>query len=438
MKRKFTAVIVWFMSLRLAGKASIIVLTAILVSGIFWQLLRNKSQVPVYQTAVAEKGALVVSVTASGRVAATNITGVNTQVTGVVRRIFVADGNTVSAGQQLVEISPDLASQQAAAQARAAYQSAKNSLESAKVSYYTLQSDLLTKWKIYKALAESSAYQNSDGSPRATERTLPEFVVAQNDWLTAEAKYKNQTAVVSQSQSAYNSAWLSYKLSSPVVVAPVSGKISGLSVQAGSLISSGGGGTDTSIASGGQKIANIISDALPQVTVNLTEIDVPRVAVGQKATITLDAFADKTFTGKVISVDTSGAVSSGVTSYPAVIVLDTDPGNIYPNMSAQVAIITQAKNGVLLVPVSSVQHSAGDSSVRVMRRGGSIESVAVTVGLASDTQVEIVSGLSAGDVVITGQTTDGTARNSSQSVSPFSPFGAGRGNFGGAGVRVAR
>ena len=82
-------------------------------------------------------------------------------------------------------------------------------------------------------------------------------------------------------------------------------------------------------------------------TVNLTEIDVVKVAIGDKATVTLDAFPDKTFTGKILSVDTVGSITSGVTNYPTVIALDVQNKEMLSNMSASSSIITDVKNDVL-------------------------------------------------------------------------------------------
>lgn len=278
--------------------------------------------------------------------------------------------------------------------------------------------------------AQSSAYQNPDGTPKTDQRQLTDFTTKNDDWLSAEAKYKNQEGVVAAAQTSLSSAWASYRQASPVIYAPISGTISGLSLQVGSVLTAQ---TSTTGSSTSQRIANIKTAAAPSITVNLTEIDVPKIKIGNKATVTLDALSGKTFTGKVVSVDTTGSVSSGVTTYPAVIELDNDNGSIYPNMSAQANIITRIKNDVLLVPLASVQTQNGQSFVRVMQNGQVVQK-SVETGLSSTTQTEIISGLSEGDNVVISSVSPSSGSGSSAGTSPFGLFGGGR-NAGGGAVR---
>jgi len=181
----------------------------------------------------------------------------------------------------------------------------------------------------------------------AVERELPEndptYIQENSDWLAAEAKYKNQQAVVSQAQAAVNSAWLSYQLTSPIITAPVSGTIVGLNFVPGMVI--GSSSTTTS-----QRVAVIRTEGTPIASFNLSELDVPVVKPGQKATIELDSLPDKTFTGKVMSVDWLGTITNGVTNYPVIIQFDTSSEKVLPNMAASANIIIEVKDNVLLVP----------------------------------------------------------------------------------------
>ena len=164
---------------------------------------------------------------------------------------------------------------------------------------------------------------------------------------------------------------------------------------------------------------------------------VPTVAIGDRATISLNAYPDKTFTGKVVSIDTVGAVTSGVTTYPTVIKFDTDTSTILPNMAVTANIITATKNDVLMVPTTSIQQNATDGTnyVQVMKNGIPTQ-VAVQTGLASDTDTEIVSGLSEGDTVVTATINTAAATTSTTTASPFSALTGGRGGAGGAAFRT--
>ncbi|MBP7967223.1 efflux RND transporter periplasmic adaptor subunit [Candidatus Woesebacteria bacterium] len=384
-----------------------------------------------YQTAKVEKGTLTVSVTSSGQVSSTNNAAVTTQSSGVITTIYATNGTSVNAGDKIAEITLDQQGQQKYMQALSSYQSAQNSLASAKTKKLTLQAMMFDKWDTFKELAESGTYQNSDGTPNYQNRALPEFHIPEKEWLAAEADYKNQEKIIAQSQTALSSSWYSLQQSSPVIYSPIAGTVTGLSLQGGTVLAakSSSSSIDTSVSS--NQVASIVTEANPSVTVNLTEIDVIKVTVGDKATITLDAFPDKTYTGKILSIDTVGSISSGVTQYPVVIALDVTNPHILPNMSASATIITDTKTNVLMVPVSTVTTVDGISTVKVIKNGTPADTT-VTTGLSSDTHTEIISGLSEGDTVVTGAVSASTS--STTQSSPFSPFG----NRSGGAVRVTR
>lgn len=398
----------------------VLVLIVFLIAAAFgWRtFISSKTQQPQYQTAKVERGTIISFVTASGQILTANVIDITTQASGLIKQVFVSEGDKVIAGQKIAEIELDAQGAQKNASAWSSYLSAKNSVNSANVSLYTLQSDMFSKWKTYKDLAESSSYDTPE------ERSLPQFHIAEKDWLAAEAKYRNQQAVISQTQAALNSAWFSYQISSPIITAPIAGNISNITVVAGIIAGSSGmeGQSATS-----QKIATIRNENNPLVSFNLSEIDVPHVKIGQKATVTLDSLSGKTFTGKVVSVDKIGQVTNGVTNYPIIIQLDTQAEQFLPNMAAATAIITDSKDNVLIVPSQAVRTSGEQSVVRVVR-GGQVQEVPVEVGFSSDINTEIISGLSEGDEVIIS--TSGTIQQGGSL-----PFGGGGfGSFGGGGA----
>lgn len=291
---------------------------------------------------------------------------------------------------------------------------------------YSTQSTMFTNWNTFMNLATNTIYQNGDGTPNNANRSAAQFHVAQDDWLAGEAKYKNQQAIVSQTQTALSAAWSSYQQSSPIIYAPISGTIAGFSLQVGSVIITSQNSNNS--AQSATKIASVKTKAFPTVSINLTEIDVPKIKIDNKATVTFDALPEKTFTGKIVSIDTAGVVSSGVTTYPTVIRLDTESTSILPNMATTANIITDTKDNVLLVPSSSVQTQNGTSTVQVMKNGKP-QQTPVEIGLSSASQTEITSGLSENDTVVTAVISpSGTAQRSTQTQSPFSGIG-GRGGF---------
>jgi multidrug efflux pump subunit AcrA (membrane-fusion protein) len=203
------------------------------------------------------------------------------------------------------------------------------------------------------------------------------------------------------------------------VYAPISGTVSAISLAPGMILNPTSNSSNSSNVS--NKIAIVKTNAMPAISVLLTEIDVPKVKVGDKATVTLDALPNETYTGKIIAVDTSGTVSSGVVSYTTTIQLDSGVDSILPNMSATANIITDVEDNVVMVPVAAVKTATDGTTTVSEMKNGVLTSVPVTVGKSNTTQTVITSGVNEGDTATT------TTRTSSSSTSVF---GGGRGGFG--------
>jgi len=398
----------------------ILIIGALLVR----QFLFKKTITPQYQTTQAERGTLVLALSGSGQVSTTNSTTLTTQASGVVAKVFVQEGQTVKTGTPIAKIELDLLSQQKAQQALANYQNAKNQVAAAQANLYTLQSKLFFNNQKFMNGAVVQGLAKED----------PNYIQQDADWLAAESTYKTQQAVINQAQLSANEAWLSYQQTSDTIFAPISGKITGLSIQLGSVITAQ---VSTSTTNSSTKLANITTDAVPTVKINLTEIDVPKIKIGDKATVTLDALPDKSFVGKVISVDTVGQVSSGVTTYPVLVQLNESVADILPNMAATANIILDTKTDVISVPLAAVQNQTTSPTVRVMKNG-KVESVTVSLGLATDTDVEIINGIQEGETIVTGVSSTEKAPVT-QTTSVFSSFGnnrGGAGSFGGGANRA--
>lgn len=409
--------LVWqkFLSLTLLKKVIIlIIIIAVLFGG--YKLYETKFRVesPTYQTSLAEKGTLISSVTTSGSISSGSNVEITTQVGGVVNKVYIKSGDYVVKGQEIATITLDQNSAQKSAAAYASYLSAQNNLNSANAKTNSLQSTL------FKA---NQAFVNGAGSSSDPDTADPTYIQQRADWLQAEADYNNQQGVINAANASLTSTSLSHAQLSPTITAPTDGVITNLNLTEGLQIITTTSDSSSNTNSS-QSVGTIKTNSSNlQASVNLTEIDATKVEVGQKVTLTLDAFPDMTFTGKVSSIDTSGSVDSGVTTYPAIITFDTDPENIYPNMGVTATIITSVKSDVIMIPSSAVQTSNDTSLVRVLK-DGEITSVEVETGESNDTQIEIVSGLNEGDTVVLGITTTDSSNSSS------SPFG--NSGFGGA------
>jgi RND family efflux transporter MFP subunit len=411
-------------------KLTIGLLVVLLVVGTLgFRLFGQKSASPEYQTAQAENGTLITSVSASGLVNAGNSIDITSQATGVVNSVYVEAGDEVTQGQKIADLELDQNSQQKLAASWASYLSAANTLQSDQNNIRAEQASL------EKTLDDIHLFQYGNGG-FANVGSASETETQKMQRTSAEVALSNAQNSANTAQAQVTSAWLSYQLVSPTVTAPISGTITNLTLTEGLVVSGGTSSSSNSSSdssnTSSQKLGTItINQSNIQAVVNLSEVDIPTIQVGQKATLTLDAFANRTFTGKVATIDTNGVTSSGVTTYPVIINIDPTADRIYPNMAVNASIITKVKDNALLIPNSAVQSQNGQTTVRVLTNG-QLSSVDITVGDSNDTSTEITSGLIAGQTVVTGASAT-ASRTGASATSPFGAFGGGGRGFGGGG-----
>lgn len=172
-------------------------------------------------------------------------------------------------------------------------------------------------------------------------------------------------------------------------------------------------------ASAGTAVATIIT-AQKTAEISFNEVDIAKIKIGQKATLTFDAIPDLAMTGQVVQIDSIGTVSQGVVNYNVKVAMDTQDERIKSGMSVSASIILDTRINVLVVPGTAVKGQAGAKYVEVLEEkditsvgSGSEAYYSVTaptkktvvIGESSDSETEIISGLSEGDKVITKTTT---------------------------------
>ena len=146
-----------------------------------------------------------------------------------------------------------------------------------------------------------------------------------------------------------------------------------------------------------------IGSAEPIVSVFVSEYDADLVTLGQKATIELDAI-NAVFEGEVVRIGQVAQSVSGIKQYEVLVDVAAIPEGARFGMSATAEIEVEKKPGVLAIPMSALIGDVPEVEILVVDADGkqTVETVAVELGLAGDSLVEIISGLSEGDKVITG------------------------------------
>jgi multidrug efflux pump subunit AcrA (membrane-fusion protein) len=406
---------------KLPKKILAIIIIVILIAGYFsWSYISSSKNNAQYQTTQVTKGTLVVSLTESGQVSTSNKVSVVTQASGIVNNVYVSTGDHVNAGDKIADITLDMAGQQRQAQAYSSLLSAQNNVNSANAQVYSLQSALFVA---------NQKFMNDRGvaNPTDQQKADPVYIEENATWLAAEAAYKNQTGILAQAQASLSNSSLTYQLTSGTITAPTTGIIGDLTITKGMQVGSSNTTAGSSTNTSNQTIASIQTGSSATISVSVSEVDAPQIKVGQKATITLSAFSDRTFTGKVAGINTTGSITSGVVTYPAIITLDSADDNIFPNMSATANIITKIITDAIIIPSSTIQTTSGQSTVRILKNG-KITSVDITTGDSSSSETVITSGLTEGQIIITSITdTTATSKSTTNAASPFSSLGGGRG-----------
>jgi HlyD family secretion protein len=392
-----------FHNASLIKKISIILVVGVLIFLLSKQLLggNTKSQISTDTVKVAT---IVDTVSESGNIQSNQLT-VYSISSGIIEELYVKNGDAVKKGDKLFKVK-STASDQDKASAYASYLSAKNSLASAQAKINSLQA------AEFKA---NQTFMNGKGSSNDPDKSDPTYIQENANWLQAEADYKNQAIAISQAQAALNSASLSYQATQDsIVTAQVAGTIANVSYSVGDQVTASmntSSNTNTSASS----VLVIGTETENVIKIQINEVDVNKVKVGQEATITISAIKDKTYSGEVTRVDDYGTDTSGVITYNVYVKVKNPDEQIRPLMSAVVVIQTTKHENALVVPNSAVKPYKGGKAVQVKdtsKPGNQLKYVQVKTGIKNTSQTEILEGLTQGTQIVTGTTATTTTKSS--------------------------
>jgi len=355
-----------------------------IAGGSYWWYSKSKSTTSQVQyiTSTAEKGTLASSISASGNIIVDQSSNIDPTITGTVADLAVDVGDKVSKGQFLFNIvNNDLSV--AVSKSTASLASAETSLESAKASKKSARVDLDAATSKNKA-ALKQKFEAAEASVASAEQSL----------ISAQADLANQRSNAAERR----------------VISPIDGTVNAVNIKNGDDLSK--------ISSGSTRQVPIIIGDLGtmKAQVQVNEVDIANVSMGQEVVLTLDALNGVEMTGKVEKMDSLGTVASGVVTYNVTIDFDSLDERIKPEMSVSASIITDVKQDVLLVSASAVKtNSNGGYYVEVLANGTPAQKT-VEIGSSNDTSTQITSGISAGDKVVT-QTINSSSTSSASSSS---------------------
>lgn len=190
------------------------------------------------------------------------------------------------------------------------------------------------------------------------------------------------------------------------ITAPISGEVVTKTAKAGDKIEGGSDGT----------LCVIYDLSYLEMTMSIDELDISDVAVGQEVQITADAVEGTTYTGVVTKVSVAGTTSGGITTYPVTVRIDETEG-LRPGMNVDAEIILESAEDVLAIPSGAVNRgntvlitadspSAANAVDQEAPEG--YVYVEVETGISDDSYTQVLSGLQEGDTVAYLQTASGS------------------------------
>lgn len=373
---------------------------------------QTRRQVNAPQTIPVRRGKIADTVSELGTLEPLSKVEIIAEESGKVAEVLVKEGDVVEKGQLLLRLdTQDL--EISKAQILAQLKSAQIDLE--ELLAQPTEVELRTKEAQYtearlnleearKALARNERLFASGAiSQEELEASRNEVVRREQALLVAQAELEETRkkprkedverakARIEEIEASLRS--VERRIEKAEIRSPLSGLVLSVDVEEGDFVL---GGTSTS---GGVSPVVVADLSTMKVDVPVNEVDIPRVKVGQKARITLDAFPGKTFEGEVVSIAYQGKTTENVVTYDTTVHLPNPENLLRAGMTANVEIVIEEKEDALLVPVSAVQEERGKAFVFVKNAEGQPERREVVLGVRSDTFVEVVSGVQEGEEV---------------------------------------
>lgn len=386
----------------------IIVGVAIAAFAIWYFALRKKEQVIVLQTEKPTKGYISENVTATGKVQPVDTVAVGTQVSGTIKTLYADFNSKVKKGQLLAELDKTLF--------EATVNQYQANLVSAQSALIYQQGNFGRQNNLYKVGAVSKA-----------------------DYDNALYTYNAAKASVNSIKAQLASAQKNLSLAS--IYSPIDGTVLSRSVSEGTTVAASFS-TPT--------IFSIAKDLTKmQVEASVDEADVGNITKGERSTFTVDAYLNDTFNGTIQDIRLSPSISSNVVTYKTIIKTANDDNKLKPGMTANITIFTKEVNNAMLVPAKAIKYApdstltakyqmtwvnpdrkpagANEAYVWVEKGPKELMQKKIKTGINDNTHVEVLEGLEANDVVVTGAQSMGKAAAAGQA-SPFMPKRPNRNN----------
>jgi len=383
-------------------------------------------------TEAIQKRNLESIVSASGKIQPKTLVNISADTMGRVTSLAVNEGQRVTRGEFLLEIDPRnlrtrVESGEASLQASASQaEQMRLSLENAKLSLKLAQDNYSRQRELWKGGLTTR---------EALERAENEFNAQQANLRVQEQNVKTQQLRIAQERASLSSA--RYDLSRVRIESPINGIVTRRNIEEGETAVTG------TMNNPGTVLLTIADMSVIEAEVEVDETDIPTVAFGQTAKVTIDAMPGKTFTGKVTEIGNSPiqaagqAASAQATNFKVVLTLDGEVPEVRPGFTCTAEITTATRQNTLAVPIqaTTVREVVVDEKGTMERepvtpnpgrrpaaptgelkpgqerkelegvflvKDGKVQFEPVKTGIAGDKYFEVLSGLEEGAQVVVG------------------------------------
>jgi HlyD family secretion protein len=428
-----------------------VIVVLILAVGFFLrQLSGQNGSNQKFRLAKVERGEVNLVVTATGTINPVINVLVGSQVSGTIKALYADFNSQVKEGQVIAQIDPAIFEAQVE-QGRANVLNAQANLLNAQANLENAKANL-TKADVAVFDAKRTLDRNQPllekkiiaQATMDTAQTNYDTAVAQKDVAkaqveSAKAQIESFKAQVEQTRAALRVAETNLRYTT--IRSPVNGTVISRNVDVGQTVAA------SLQAPTLFTIAKNLAEM--QVDSNVSEADVGRIAVGQDATFTVDAYPERIFRGKVSEIRNAPIIVQNVVTYDVVILVENKDLKLKPGMTANVSVMIAHRDGVLKIPNAAlrfrpvsakmesgksgppqkagerVKPAEGDQGrpgrVWVVSPEGKPASVSITLGITDGTSSEVIGGnLQEGGEVIVEETSNKKAQSQTGTV-PFMP-----------------
>ena len=374
-----------------------LILLVLIGASVAVYLSKNRVKVVEVQTDKVKRQKLVSRVTASGKIEPKKKVDISASIPGKIVDLAVEEGDHVKEGDFLLQIDPT-PYQAALANSKAALDGARSELESARASLKQMEQTFVRKERMW---SEKTGLISQD-----------EYERSRTDFQVQQARVNSARHLVSQSVA--NVARSQDDLNKTRVTAPMTGIVVRRAVEEGEVAVIG------TMNNPGTVLLTVADLSVMEAELEVDETDIGTIQLGQKATVTVDAFPGKKFPGLVTEIGNSPIVSeTGVatqeaTDFKVTITLDRPGVSLRPGLTADGEIVTATRERALTVPIQAlVIRDIGKGKTDLPKEEREKEGVflvqsgkavfkPVKTGIMGELDMEVMEGLTGNEEIVSG------------------------------------